>query len=341
MTRSRIFRSPIGARSVRRRFALAPSVALVALMASGCSSSAPAATGVSGDSADRITVLYASIAYEPLLIAEQQGYFEDAGLDVEIKRGGPPQDNVAQAVGGSADIITAAWDTMVASTAKGMPVRVVAGNSVVSDEIDTSGVVVRGDSGLEDLSDLKGSTVAFDSLGAGGSSEFYDALDAAGVNADEVTSVALPYASMATSLESGQVDAVIPSEPFYSQVIADDANRIIANPVRETRAGAPVTLWAATDAWLDENADAAEAFVEALQRAVEYYEDPANIEEIAKIRSEVTQVPVDEVSRSLPPMRLAVDTDAVTRAAKQLAKFGSVDEALPVDEILWSSAPVL
>lgn len=341
MTRSRIFRSPFGARSARRRFAIAPAVAMVALIASGCSSSAPASTEASGDSAEKITVLYASIAYEPLFIAEQQGYFEDAGLDVEIKRGGPPQDNLAQAVGGSADIITAAWDTMVASTAQGMDVRVVAGNSIVSDEIDTSGVLVRDDSGIEDLSDLKGRTVAFDSLGAGGSSEFYAALDEAGVSAEEVNSVALPYASMATSLENGQVDAVIPSEPFYSQLIADDGNQIIANPVRETRAGAPITLWAATDAWLDENADAAEAFVEALQKAVEFYEDPANIEGIAKIRAEVTQVPVDEVSRSLPPMRLAVDTDAVTRAAEQLSKFGTVGEPLQIDEILWSAAPVL
>ncbi|GGE99959.1 ABC transporter substrate-binding protein [Mycetocola zhadangensis] len=341
MTRSNLLRSPLSPRSVRRRFALVPAVAAFALLASGCASSAPASTEASGDGAEEITVLYAAIAYEPLLIAEQQGYFADAGLNVEIKRGGPPQDNLAQAVGGSADIITAAWDTMVASTAEGMAVRVVAGNSIVSDEIDTSGVVVRDDSGLKDLSDLKGATVAFDSLGAGGSSEFYAALDAAGVRADEVNTVAVPYAGMAASLENGQVDAVIPTEPFYSQLIGDDANEVIANPVRETRAGAPITLWAATDAWLEENADAAEAFVEALQKGIDFYDDPANLEEVAKIRAEVTQVPVDEVSRSLPPMRLAVDTDAAVKATDQLAKFGTVSEPLPVDEILWSAAPVL
>ncbi|MER7798383.1 ABC transporter substrate-binding protein [Microbacterium sp. NPDC096154] len=308
-----------------------------ALALIGCApggTSAPAADG-----ADAVTVLYAPIAYEPLFIAEQEGFFEDAGLEVEIKRGGPPQDNLAQAIGGSADIITAAWDTMTTSTSEGVPVRVIAGNSVVSDTVDTSGLIVRADSGIDELADLQGRTIAFDSLGAGGSAEVYAALADAGIGKDEVRPVAVPYAGMAAALEAGQVDAVFPSEPFYTPLATDAADRVIANPVRETRAGAPITLWAASTPWLEANGDTAARFLEAMDRAIAFYEDEANLDAVKAIRAEVSQTPLAEVSDTLVPMRLAIDTDAVSTAVDQLVDFGTVDRAVPVEDILWRDAP--
>ena len=53
----------------------------------------------------------------------------------------------------------------------------------------------------------------------------------------------------AAALEEGHVDAVFPSEPFYSQISQIEENSVISNPVRETRAGMPITLWAATQQW--------------------------------------------------------------------------------------------
>ncbi|WP_460774668.1 ABC transporter substrate-binding protein [Microbacterium sp. GXF7504] len=312
--------------------------AAAALALTGCTA-ADTASGEADAQLEPITVLYAAIAYEPLVIAEQNGYFEEVGLDVTVKRGGAPQDNIAQALGGSADIIVAAWDTVVTSTAEGMPIEVVAGNSVVSDTIDTSGVLVREGSGHGSLADLKGGTVAFDSLGAGGTIEFYGALAEAGLSRDDVTAVAIPYAGMGASLEQGQVDAVFPSEPFYSQLTADPQNVVIANPVRETRADVPITLWAASSPWLAEHGEEAAAFLEALQRGIEVYEDPANLDTVLEVRAEIAETSVDEVSTSIPPMRLAIDEDAVTVAIDQVVAYGTVTEPKPLDEILWAGAP--
>ncbi|NLT26258.1 MAG: ABC transporter substrate-binding protein [Microbacteriaceae bacterium] len=314
----------------------------VALALTGCAG-ADAGTG-STDGADgagstTVRVLHAPIGYEPLVIAEQQGFFDEVNLDVEISRGGPPQDNLAQAVGGSADIITAAWDTMVTSTAEGMPVEILAGNSVVSGDVDTSGVVVRADSGLESLADLEGATVAFDNIGAGGTIEFYAALAEAGLEPTDLDIVALPYASMQVSLEQGQVDAVFPSDPFYAQIVADPANSVISNPVRETRAGLPITLWAATSEWLEANPEAAAAFIEAMERAIEFYEDPANLETVKEIRAEIAQVPIEEAGDALPAMRVAIDEEAGAAAIEQLVRFDRVTDPLTVDEIVWSGTP--
>lgn len=317
----------------------AGAAALTLLSVAACQSSDSPATETSAATADTITILYAGIAYEPLLIAEQQGYFEEAGLDVDIKPGGPPQDNLAQAVGGSADIIAAAWDTMVVSTAEGMPVQVIAGNSVVSDAVDTSGVVVRADSGIETIADLEGKTIAFDSVGAGGTSEFNTALVAAGVDPASVEIVAIPYASMQASLENSQVDAVFPSDPFYQQIAQVEENKVISNPVRETRSGVPITLWAATEEWLTENPDSAAAFVTALDKGIEFYSDPANLDAVVEIRAEVSQQPADAVSQSLPEMRSALDETATSAAIQQLVDANKVTDPLPVTDILWVNAP--
>ena len=167
------------------------------------------------------------------------------------------------------------------------------------------------------------------------------ALADAGVSHEDVDLTAIPYAGQASALEQGHVDAIFPSDPFYSQIIEQPDKVVIANPVRETRAGMPITLWAATEPWLQENAETAQAFIDAMDRAIEFYEDPANLERIKEIRAEVTQTDISEVSESLPPLRTAIDTEAGQGAIDQLVQFDMLDESFPVDDMLWTEAPRL
>lgn len=322
-----------------RRLAAATAIGSLALL-SGCASPAEEAGGTP-EQTTSVRVVHAAIAYEPLYIAEELGYFDEVGLDVELTRGGVPQDNIAQAVGGSADIIVSAWDNITTSTSQGIPMRVLAGNSYVSDDFDTSGIIVQSGSGIDSLADLDGKTLAFDSLGGGGSVEVFTVLADAGVDQEDVTLTAIPYAGQAAALEQGHVDAIFPTEPFYSQITAQSDKVVLSNPVRETRAGMPITLWASTDAWLAENEETAQAFIEAMDQAIEYYEDPENLDHIKKIRAEVTQTDIAEVSEALPPLRTAIDTDAGQAAIDQLVRFDMLEESFPVDEMLWSGAPRL
>ena len=323
------------------RFLAATIATLAATLAVGCSAGGGSDTPAEGETTTSIKVVYAAIAYEPLYLAEELGYFDEVGLDVEMTRGGVPQDNIAQAVGGSADIIVAAWDNITTSVSQGMPIRILGGNSFVSNDFDTSGIVVRADSRIESLADLKGKTLAFDSLGGGGSVEVFTVLADAGVSRDDVSLTAIPYAGQAAALEEGHVDAVFPSEPFYSQISQIEGNSVISNPVRETRAGMPITLWAATQQWLDANEDAADAFLEAMDKAIAYYEDPANLEQVKQIRAEVTQQDVSKVSDALPPMRTGIDAEVGQRAVDQLVRFDMIEAAFPVEDMLWSGAPRL
>lgn len=288
---------------------------------------------------ESISVLHAPINYEPLYIAEQEGFFDEVGLDVEIRPGGTAQDNLSQLSGGSADISTVSWDAAVTATAEGLPIKLISGAGLISDEIDTSGVIVRKDSGITDLSGLEGKTIAFNSLGSGGNVPVLQALTDAGVDLDSVEQVALPFASMRTSLSNSQVDAIFPSDSFYNQVTSDESVLEIANPSREYRGGLGITLWAVTETWLQENEETAEKFNEAMGNAIDFYNDEANLDQVYEIRSQVTGNPIEDVQSPLVEQQLAIDPEVSQLTTDALAEFGMVSNPKSVDEILWEGAP--
>ncbi|MDE8587802.1 ABC transporter substrate-binding protein [Arthrobacter sp. NQ4] len=316
-----------------RRAALAMALAgVMAVTACGGGGAEPA-------SAKKITVLHAPINYEPLYIAKQKGFFDEVGLDVDIRPGGTAQDNLSQLVGGSAAISTVSWDAAVTATAEDLPIKLISGAGLISKVVDTSGVVVRKDSGITDLSGLKGKTIAFNSLGSGGNVPVLQALTDAGVNLDTVKQVALPYASMRTALSSSQVDAIFPADSFYNQVISDASFHVIANPSRQYRAGLGITLWAATDPWLQTNGETAKKFNEAMAKAVAFYNDPGNADAVYKVRSEVTGNSIENSKGPLVEQQVAVDPKVSQETTDALKKFGMASKPKSVDEILWEGAP--
>ncbi len=313
------------------------------MLVTGCAGgSAPAAeVKEEGGGKDAITIIHAPVNYELPYIAEKQGYFEEVGLDVTIKPGGTPQDNLAQIMGGSADLTIVAWDTIVTATAEGMPVLAVAGQGVVSDTIDTSGIIVRDDSGIESVSDLSGKTIAFNDLGGGPHIVTMQSFEAAGLATDDFEAIRIPFASMQAALENGQVDAVYPSDSFYEQISAVEANAVIANPTREFRAGLPITLWAGTEQWLDENPGTADRFIQAMEKAVAFYEDEANSDAVIKIRQEVGGISAEQAAAMKTEFGIAIPFEVTQSVTDALVQFGVVQNAEGVKtskEVVWSGA---
>jgi NitT/TauT family transport system substrate-binding protein len=321
-------------------------IAAAALFATACSAgtAAPAANGDSG-SGERagktdITVIHAPINYEPVYVAEKEGFFDEVGLNVTIKPGGTPQDNLAQVSGGSADLAIISWDVAVTATSENLPIKVVSSNAVISTEFDTSGIVVRADSGIESVADLEGKTIAFNDLGSGGNVAVKQSFAAAGVDPAKVEDVLIPFAGMQAALEGGQVDAAFPSDAFYAQLTNDPTYKVIDNPSREFRGSLPITLWAATDPWLQQNPGTADKFNQAMQMAADFYNDEANLDAVLAIRSEVTGKPVDEVPKTLTPAALETPVGIAEETTQALKEFGFIDnEPKSVEEILWEDAP--
>lgn len=317
------------------RSALAVAVAgLMVVALAGCS---PAAEPTESAAAlTPVRIIVAPIQYETAYIADEQGFFEEAGLDVEILTGADGAANAARVLGGDAELTISSWTAMVTSTAAGLPLKVVMGNGVISGEEDTSGILVRADSDIQSIADLAGRQVAVQSPGTGTDIPLLVAAQEAGIDPASISLANIPYAGMAPALEQGQVDAAFGSSQFYSQMIAD-GNRVIANPAREYFANQPSTLWASSTSWLEENPDAASAFVSAMTKAVDFY--TANPEVVREITSRVAQIPIDQVSETIVPMDAEINLDPAAEMIGYLEQFGVVENPLTIDEILWADAP--
>ncbi len=175
-----------------RRTALA--AALSALVA------APAAAQ------DRLTVMldwFANPNHGPIIIAQERGYFAEAGLEVEIV---PPADAAlppAMVAAGRADIAVAYQPDLHLQVAEGLDlIRV--GTLVVT---PLNCVLAKADGPIQSLADLEGRRVGYSVAGV----EFAlmtAILDPLGLTTDDVEMVDVAF-SLTPALLTDQVDAVI------------------------------------------------------------------------------------------------------------------------------------
>lgn len=285
-----------------------------------------------------LRVVTAPIQFETAHLAENEGIFEEHGLEVEVLSGADPAAMLSQVVSGDADMASGSWINVATSVAQGVPVSVLAGNGQVSDEIDNSGVLVSEDSEITDLSDLEGKAIGVVGVNTGGDIPVLQAIEGAGLDADDVDRVAIPYSGMQAALEQGTVDAVVPADSFYHQML--DAGFVsISNPVREYQGNMPVTVWTARQDWLDENGEVAQKFTAAMDEAIAMYEDPDHLDLVKEMHAEVNQIDPSEAPESYVPADVTLNLGEAQSGIDAMANFGLIDEAIDVEEVLWSEAP--
>jgi putative hydroxymethylpyrimidine transport system substrate-binding protein len=173
----------------------APTLAILALV-----STDPAAA------ADELTLFldwFVNPDHAPILVAKERGYFEDAGLDVEIIAPADPNDPPKLVAAGRADIAISYQPQLHIQADQALPlVRI---GTLVATPLNS--LVALADGPVQEIEDLKGRKVGF-SVGG-----FEDALLKAmlarhGLGLDAVELVNVNFA-LSPALLSGQVDAVI------------------------------------------------------------------------------------------------------------------------------------
>ena len=141
--------------------------------------------------------------HAPLFVAQEKGYFADAGLEVELIAPADPNDPPKLVAAGKADLAVSYQPQLHLQVAEGLPLVRIA--TLVATPLNT--LLVLADGPVQSIADLKGRTVGY-SVGG-----FEDALLGAmlerhGLSVDDVTLVNVNF-SLSPSLISGQVDAVI------------------------------------------------------------------------------------------------------------------------------------
>jgi putative hydroxymethylpyrimidine transport system substrate-binding protein len=141
--------------------------------------------------------------HAPIVIAEERGYFADAGLDVTIEEPSDPNTPPKRVAAGKADLAVSYQPQLHMQVDQGLPLARV--GTLVATPLNT--VISRQDGPIDRLADLEGATVGY-SVGGFEETLLDTMLADAGVDADTVELVNVNFA-LSQSLLSGQVDAIV------------------------------------------------------------------------------------------------------------------------------------
>lgn len=185
-------------------------------------SSAPA-TPSTGETPGKLTpvkmALAPSLASLPEYVALKKGFFEKQGLDVTIQSSADIT-NLPAALGKQFDFGVGLQNVLISAVANGLPLVAAGGGQVESPKAPNSAMIVNGDSGIKNASDLKGKRVGVATVNGSMALEALWWLHKSGVEPSDVHLVQVAFANMADQLKAKRVDAVMPLVPFVQSVLA-------------------------------------------------------------------------------------------------------------------------
>ena len=225
----------------------------------------------------------------------KQGYFKEAGLDLEILYTEGGASTLTPVIAGSIDIaMTNGVLGVVAAYAKGMPVKIISAEATGAAEAFW---YARPESGIKRLADTHGKTVAFSSPGSSTNLILLQLVNQEKVAPKLVATGGAP--GTLTQVMSGQIDVGWSVPPFVLQQLADGKLVIIARG-SDVAALAEQTIRVnvANANALKQKRDAFVRFVKALSRSIDWaYSDPGAIDnyaEIAKVPRALAQQTRDQ-----------------------------------------------
>jgi NitT/TauT family transport system substrate-binding protein len=170
----------------------------------------------------------ASIHYLPLTIAEQKGYFKDEGLSVEIVDFAGGSQSLRAVVGGSADVVSGAFEHTINLQASKQYFRafVLQGRAPAI----AVGVATAKAGAYRTPADLKGMKIGVSAPGSSTNMVANYVLAKGGLKPADVSFVGVGTASGALSaLRSGQIDAISNVDPVMTMLEQKGDVKIIAD----------------------------------------------------------------------------------------------------------------
>jgi len=308
--------------------------------AGGNATSTATASAVGTDATDgwSDTVLTIDFAtYNPLsLIIKEQRWLETElgeGVAVTwIQSAGSNKANEALRAG-AIDVGSTAGSAALLARSNGSPIR----NVLLFSQPEWAAIVVRGDSGIDDVADLAGRSIA----ATKGTDPYFflvQALEEAGLSLDDVEVQNLQHADGRAALENGSVDAWAGLDPIMAASQVESGTRLIYRNIDFNTYG----FLNATESFLAENPDLAQLVVDAYERArIWAAENPEETVEIlaryAGIDPAVAEtVLLERTVLDLDPVPGAVQAEVLAFVGPLFVASGDVPTQANVDAALES-----
>jgi NitT/TauT family transport system substrate-binding protein len=305
-------------------------VAMVSALVAGTASSAPSGTRTT--ELTTVTVDTLPIANGlPLDLGIKKGFFEQQGIEIKKQLLQSGNDIVLALANHNGDIGYLGYVPMMIARTNGIPLTLIGASEVegTSDADNWQEILVKGSSSIRAPADLAGKTIAVNALKGVGEVIIKAALKKRGVDPNSVKLLALPFPSMRTALNNGQVDAIWTPEPFLSQALNIDSARIVMSPGPVLGNYFPNGGYAALNDWSSKNPAAATGFRKAIDQSLTYAREHPD-----EIRA---MLPAGTQNVRLPVWSPLIDRKQLLELAKYAKEFGVIN-SLPNFTQLFPSA---
>lgn len=260
----------------------------------------------------------------PLAVAEQEGYFDEVDVSVEVSPAPSGMGLNQLLASGAADYGASSPSQAFAATQQGQDVVTSCGASgpvptaIIAPEGSSLPSTAKGATSKDVLTALRGKTLGMPAAaGTGTSNLMVKTLASFGLNEGDYTLINIGSGATAqAALIAGQVDAAMAVTPTAETIVAK-GNAVQLAELSEDLPNYQLlgAVWQNRKSWVEENPETAAGFCQAMTKAYAYMNDPANADAVDKLI-------VDAVGADTP-------ADAVTEIRENFGVLSaSVDPAL-------------
>ena len=275
----------------------------------------------------------------PLYIAQNKGWFAEAGLEVEIKIAGGAAATVPSLVNGETQIGAGNLISIIQSTEQSIPLRAVAAINIAAKSLEdrahvTSAILVPQDSPIQSAADLGGKSIAVNTLNNLGDLTIKTVAEREGVDPNSLRFTELTFPDMIPAAQAGRIDAIWEVEPFVSSAVAAGMRPVSYNFVG-TAPEFPLGVYFATREFAEENPEVLAKFKEVIDRATEYaMTDEEAVRQVVPTFTRISDQAAAEMA--LPQLTTTLDPAKVQMLADLMRRHGQAEEIPDLNEIFGS-----
>lgn len=274
-----------------------------------------------------------------LFMAAEKGFFKKEGLELEIL---PMVGGAAIAPAVASGDLQIGWSNVISiyqAHVEGFDFKLVTGGATnVKDKNDTHAILVLKDSPIRTAKDLEGKTVAVNTLNNIVQLFVMAWLEKNGANPAKVKFVEIPFPQMEAALAAKRVDAASAHEPFPTAATGKGVTRVLARNWGEVVPKFLIASWFASDRWIQKNKATVQAFVRAINRAIDAIN--ADIEGTRALMEKWTGLSSDLVKRvPLPVFEKGVSEKDIQVTIDLTRKYKLIPRSFKAREVISELAP--
>ena len=312
-------------------------VAVLALAVAGCGGDDDDTTSSGGGGGGGVTtVKVATIptaAAAPLFIGIDEGFFEQEGLRIKTQFAEGGAAIIPAVVSGDVQFGFGNTISLFIARQKNLDLPLVAAGQIAPAQAskDETAVMVRKDSRIRDIQDLRGATIGVNTLQNISELSISAGLDKAGVDPKTIKYIEVGFPEALPAIRARRVPAAFFGEPFTT--LARNDARVIFRPFSAGTPNGQIGAYFTSDREVKGNRDVVERFARAMEKANRYAIDHPDAVRAAVPK--FTQVPAAIAQKMrLPVFVPTIDPARLQGLADIATKYGLLKGKLDTAEML-------